>query len=118
MKASRAAELGAVVLAPILAGVLWVSNCSGPRPEVGDVRLTAPTGEGSPYRLETTVHNRGPGHGQVVVTFRLRDPATGRTVQSEERIVLDRGETSLVTTEILAPPAAYESEAEAEFPPT
>jgi hypothetical protein len=117
MRASPAAQLGAVVLALIVAGVLWVSSCSGPRPEVGDVRLAAPSEEGAPYRLEATVHNRWRGHGQVVVTFRLRDPATGKTVQSEEQVVLSGGETTLVTTEILAPRAAYTSEVEVEYPP-
>jgi hypothetical protein len=117
MKARRAAELGAVILAPIVAGVLWVSSCSGPRPEVGDVSLAAPSEEGAPYRMTATVHNQGHGHGQVVVTFRLRDPATDRTVQQEEQIVLSGGQTAVVTTEILAPPAAYKSEVEVEYPP-
>jgi hypothetical protein len=38
-------------------------------------------------------------------------------VQQEEQVVLSAGQTAVVTTEILAPPAAYTSEVEVEYPP-
>lgn len=97
--------------------VLWVVGCSGPRLEVTDTRLTAPTSEGAPYCLEATIKNQGWGHGQVNVTVRLRDKATGQTVQDDRKAELRPNETTRVAIELIAPPGAYEPEVEVDYPP-
>ncbi|HEV8192635.1 MAG TPA: hypothetical protein VGP82_14310, partial [Ktedonobacterales bacterium] len=45
--------------------VLWVVNCSGPRPTASQVRVQAPSQQGDPYHVTALVGNEGPGHGQV-----------------------------------------------------
>ncbi len=100
------------------AGVaLWILNCSGPQPQVLDVQLIGPLGPGQPYRVEATVSNRGRGHGEVAVTFRLRDRTTRQTVEEERRAQLQPGETVRVAALILAPPGSYEPEVQVEYPP-
>jgi hypothetical protein len=106
------------LLAALASAVLWVANCSGPQPSVvGGVQLEDPSGPGEPYHVQTTVRNAGPGHGQVNVTFRLHDPATGQTFQGDRQVQLEGGETARVVAEILAPPGSYEPDVEVEYPP-
>jgi hypothetical protein len=100
----------------VLAG-LWVVNCSGPRPEVGDVRIVAPTTSGEPYELQAVVRNQGHGHGEVGITARLRDRTTGRTFQAERTVRLKAGESTLVVMSIKAPLGSYTPEVEVEYPP-
>jgi hypothetical protein len=98
--------------------VLWVTQCSGPRPTViGAPQVQAPARPGDPLRVQATVRNDGPGHGEVRVTFRLRDPASGEAYQDDETVQLDRGETARVVGEIRAPPGSYEPEVQVEYPP-
>ena len=108
--------LGGLALVAALV-VLWVFNCSGPRPSVSDVRLIEPRSAGDPYRLEATVRNDGRGHGQVDLIFQLRDRASGRVVQEEQKAILEPDETTLAVAEILAPPGDYTPEVEAQYPP-
>jgi hypothetical protein len=96
---------------------LWVTSCSGPQPEVGGVQLVEPSGEDAPYRVQATVRNQGPGHGEVTVTARLRDRASGRTVQHEGKARLEAHETTLVTIELQAPRGSYTPEVEVDYPP-
>jgi hypothetical protein len=107
----------ATLAATIAAVALWVVNCSGPAPVVTGVRVDEPVGQGTPYRIEATIHNRGVGHGQVSVSVRLRDRASGWIVEKEEQVTLDRGETAVIVAELQAPPGQYAPEVSAVYPP-
>lgn len=96
---------------------LWVSNCSGPRPSVSDLRIQAPRTPGGPYTLSALVTNNGPGHGQVDVTFRLRDQRSGHTFEQDETVTLEAGEQAVVSVQMDVPPGIYTSEVEVEYPP-
>lgn len=114
----RVAIRGLIALAVFgAATVLWTQRCSGPQPEVSDLRLEEPPEEGAPYRLEAIVRNEGPGHGQVEVTFRLMNKQTGETISEEKQARLKAGERTLVLAEIHAPRADYEPRVEVEYPP-
>jgi hypothetical protein len=105
------------LLVTIVLTVLWVSECTGPRPVVGDVRLDPPASEGAPYRVEASVTNTGRGHGEVAVTIRLRDESSDRSVQTDRRIELDEHETTRIIADIVAPTATYTPDVEAIYPP-
>jgi hypothetical protein len=104
-------------LAGILLSVLWVWHCSGARPVVADVQLASPAAVGAPYRVEVVLRNEGFGGGQVEMTVRLRDRASGHTVQQTQKIALDEGETTLAVAEILAPAGDYAPAVEVKYPP-
>jgi hypothetical protein len=113
---TRVALVG-LVMAGVIVG-LWVSQCSGPRPElVGAPVLRAPTQPGAGYHVEAVVRNAGPGHGEVQIVARLRDRATGRTYQRDETGQLEAGEQAGIVVEIFAPPADYEPQVEVTYPP-
>ena len=102
----------------IVAAGLWVSQCSGPRPSVvGSPRVVAPQQPGDTYKVETTIRNDGPGHGQARVTVRLKDTASGEAYSRDQGVELERGETARVVVELAAPLGSYEPEVEAEYPP-
>lgn len=109
------ALLGLLLAAAVVA--LWVVNCSGPEPTIAEVRVREPRQDGDPYRVEALIRNDGHGHGQVEVVFRLRNRATGETVEAERPATLEAGERSLISTELWAPPADYEPSVEVEYPP-
>jgi hypothetical protein len=71
---------------------LWLWNCTGPRPEVTSVRRLPPVVAGLPYRVEAEIDNHWGGLGDVAVVVRLRDRASGRTVQADDKLQLDRYE--------------------------
>jgi hypothetical protein len=97
---------------------LWVARCSGPQPEVvGSASVTPPAQPGQPYVVAATVVNHGPGHGQVEVTFRLKDAATGQVYQRQEQVNLEPGEQSRVVGSIAAPEGSYAPEVEVQYPP-
>lgn len=97
---------------------LWVVQCSGPRPEVvGAPSVRVPEQPGQPYVVEATVRNAGPGHGEIQVTARLRDRASGRTYQETDRTQLEAGDEARVAIPIHAPQADYEPRIEIEYPP-
>ncbi len=105
----------------LLAGLgslfLWIMNCSGPRAVVTQVELVSPAVVDEPYRVVAYIENRGRGHGEVGVIFRLRERQNGYTVQSSERVALEAGERSIVTSAIVAPQGTYVPEVELEYPP-
>ena len=106
-----------MVINVVLVG-LWINRCSGPRPEVvGAPIVRAPQAPGEPYHVETTVRNLGPGHGEVQLTVRLRDAASGRGYEREETAQLEAGEQVSVVAEIFAPPGTYEPQVEVTYPP-
>ncbi|MBI4499172.1 MAG: hypothetical protein HY689_14880 [Chloroflexi bacterium] len=110
----RTVTILALVVALI---VLWVLNCSGPRPVVTEVRLIAPRSAGAPYRVAATIRNAGRGHGEVKVLFRLQDRAGTHTVQQDHRVTLAAYETTIVAAEVMAPPGDYTPEVEVSYPP-
>ncbi len=103
-------------LVAVLLTALWVVNCTGPTPEVTEVQLVEPTTPAGPYRVHATVQNQGPGHGEASVTARLRDEATGRTVQHSVTAAFQAHETTLVVVDVHAPPGRYAPEVEVEYP--
>lgn len=115
MKTFAIALLSLIGLAAVLG--LWAINCSGPSPTVESVRLIEPAGPEAPYRVEAVIRNAGRGHGQVEVTFRLRDRAGDRSVEDDRKATLEPEETVLISTEIRAPIARYEPEVEVQYPP-
>src|SRR5581483_6795938 len=106
-------RLALSLLLTVLAIAFWVAECTGPRPVVGDVRLLPPAAEGAPYRVEASITNAGRGHGEVAVTVRLRDEASGRTVQTDKRIELDEHESTRIVADVPAPVATYVPNVEA-----
>jgi hypothetical protein len=110
--------IAAPIVAFALVAVLWVSQCSGPKPSVtGPARVTAPEQPGDAYRVEGTIRNDGPGHGDVRVSFKLIDRASGEAYEKDDEVHLERGDTVRVAVEMPAPPADYAAEIEAEYPP-
>ena len=109
--------LAGLVITIVLVG-LWISRCSGPRADVvGAPIVRAPQAPGEAYHVEVPVRNAGPGHGEVQVTVRLRDPSSGRAYEREETVQLEAGEQVSVVAEIFAPPATYEPQVEVTYPP-
>ena len=103
------------LLAAVMAVFLF--RCEGPRPAIRNVRLER---EGAGWRVGTELVNEGHGDGQVEVTFRLRELATGRTWQAERRVALAPHERVEVSEPVDAPEAAdgrYAAEVEAKYPP-
>jgi hypothetical protein len=105
------------LLAVAAAVTLYLANCAGPRPQVGEIRLTEPRAAEGLYRVEATIHNRGPGEGEVSVILRLRDADGRATVQVDRKATLERGETTIVAADIPAPAGRYTPEVEVEYPP-
>jgi hypothetical protein len=110
-------RLGLGLLLTIVLTVFWVAECTGPRPVVGEVRLDPPATDGAPYRVEANVTNTGRGHGEVAVTIRLRDAASGQSIQTDRRIELDEHETTHIIADMVAPTATYTPAVEAIYPP-
>ena len=110
-------RLGLLVLLTAALTAWWVAECSGPRPVVGDVRLLSPTVEGGPYRVEASVTNASRGHGEVAVTIKIQDQASGRTIQTDRKLDLDEHESTRIIADIVAPPGTYVPTVEAVYPP-
>ncbi|MBI3967172.1 MAG: hypothetical protein HY329_16180 [Chloroflexi bacterium] len=108
--------VGLIAVAAVVA-TLWVLNCSGPKPVVGEVRLVEPTAPGAPYRVEATVRNDRSGEGQIEVKVRLREKTSGHTVQQELKADLKSNEQTLIVAELKAPAGSYTPEVEVEYPP-
>jgi len=96
--------------------VAWVAQCSGPLPIVEAQEMEEPEQPGDPYRVVAVVRNAGPGHGEIRVTFRLRDAGSGAAYAEERTIELERGDTIRVVAELHAPPRAYQAEVDAAYP--
>ncbi|SRR6266508_5567303 len=116
MRTTLPVLVGLVVAIAIVG--LWVSQCSGPRPElVGAPVVQPPDQPGEAYHVQAVVRNAGPGHGEVQVVARLRDRATGRSYQHDETAQLEPGEQAGIVVEIFAPPGDYEPQVEVVYPP-
>jgi hypothetical protein len=86
-----------------------------PQLTVTDVRLAEPEPQDGVYRLEATIQHATSG-GPALVTFRLRDRATGRLVETTGQVQLRRGEELVVRASVTAPPGDYEPVAIVRFP--
>lgn len=82
-----------------------------PTVTVTDVKMTAPTTSGTPYRVEGAISPQGPA-GPADVTFRLRNTATGEIVQTGGQVQLTPGVVLVAVGEIQAPQADYTPEVE------
>ena len=107
----------AVVIGVIAAGALWVLNCSGPRPQVEDVRLEEPEQQDHPYRVEVVVRNKGRNEGEVTVLFELVSQDDGSIYRVRENVELKAREMLTVVTEIDAPKGTYEPRGKVSYPP-
>ena len=106
------------IVAFVLGLGLWVLRCSGPEPTViGAPMLTAPAAPGDSYRVQATIANRGPGHGQADVIFRLRNRQSGVRYEETKQVMLDQGETVDIVAEFAAPDGDYEPAVEVNYPP-
>jgi hypothetical protein len=111
-----ARTLGIVALFSV-AAVLWVMNCSGPRPLVTEVSVARPSDGSSLHRVAAVLRNQAGGAGEVQVTVRLRDRTTGQTVQRQETVSLTGAEVTRLVLPIEAPPGDYAPEVEVQYPP-
>lgn len=102
-----------VILLLAAAGALAVRACAGPQPSVTASWLEPRPGG---YVAVAAVRNAG-GDGEVQVSFRLRDRATGRTVPVQGTAQVRRGEEVQVRAYVPAPPGDWRLEAESEYPP-
>jgi hypothetical protein len=89
--------------------------CSGPRATATEGRVR-PSARPGFYRVETQVVNSG-GSGQVDLTVRLRNRATGRIVTQEQPVDLQPRDRADVVVEIPAPPGDYTAEVSVDYPP-
>lgn len=101
----------------IALAALWVINCSGPRPSASHLRVQPPQSAGEPYLLSAVISNGGIGHGEVEVTFSLRDRATGSIYAQSETVTLEENEQAVVTVAINAPPGSYTPQVQVDYPP-
>jgi hypothetical protein len=101
------------ILLVAAAFALAVRACAGPRPRVAASWLEqAPGG----WVAAARVRNAG-GEGEIQVTFRLRDRATGRSIPAEATAHVQDGEEVEVRVWVPAPPGSWSLEAESEYPP-
>jgi hypothetical protein len=108
-----ACVLGAIV---VLA-VLWTANCSGPQPKVIEASFRAPENPDHPYSVSAIVSNDSRGRGQVSVTFRLKDKASGLEYEKEASAELKPHDQVVVETDIDAPEGDYTLDVDVEYPP-
>jgi hypothetical protein len=90
-------------------------GCSGPRANATDARVR-PSSRSGFYRVETRVVNAG-GPGEVELTARLRNTATGRIVTQRQSVDLRPGDRADVALEVPAPPGDYAVDVTVEYPP-
>src|SRR5690349_1626522 len=110
-------RLGLLLILALAVVFGWLAECTGLRPVVSDTRLVPPAVADGPYRVEANVTNDGRGHGEVAVTIKIRDQASGQSFQTDRKLDLDSHETTHIIADIPAPPAAYTPTVEAVYPP-
>jgi hypothetical protein len=79
---------------------------------VSDVKLTEPSMEGDPHRMEATLSRSQPGP-PVDVIFRLRNKASGQRRERRVSVELQPNTALVVVAEISLPRGDYDLEAEA-----
>jgi len=92
--------------------VLVAAGC-GPRPRVQSARARREAGR---TVVEVSVANSG-GSGEVSVTVRLRDRATGVAYSKEDGLPMEAGRAGVASIELAVPDGDYEVSAQAEYPP-
>jgi hypothetical protein len=106
-----------VVLVLALAGLVWLLQCTGPRPEIQGMVLREPAEPGLPYQVDVQVRNTWRGHGEVQVQAELHDDASKRSYQGKQSATIEPMEIINVVVEIQAAPGNYEPRVKVEFPP-
>lgn len=101
----------------LVTACLWVRHCAGPIPRLVELRATAPHDGEKNWTLDATIENRGPGEGEIAVSFRLIDPASGEVWERSAESDLLRGRTSHVVVGIDAPARTLVPSAELDYPP-
>jgi len=104
-----ARALIAAAMAALLAG------CAGPRAKATDARVR-PSMRAGYQRVEVVLVN-GAGRGQVAVTARLRNTATGRIVTKTQAVDVDPHDRTDVAMEVPAPPGDYAVSVSVDYPP-
>ncbi len=102
----------------MLAGMVALASCAGPRPEIESVSV-APAAQPGRVAVTVTLHNRGGGDGQIDIDVTLRDRASGDVVGRDEfQAELGGHERIRVSREIVVPDGRdVAAEAEARYPP-
>jgi hypothetical protein len=94
--------------------LLWL-GCRGPQPEVLEATLgRAP--EPGKVRVEALLRNHG-GDGQVSLDVRLIERDSGRVIEEEKSVEMQRHEQQRFVSDLAAPPGNYRVEVKAEYPP-
>lgn len=100
---------------PVAALMLLLGACSGPRVTVTDVALE-PGPQRGYYRVAVKLGNTG-GPGEVKLTVRLRNRASGAVLSQDRGVGVRPGDQVDMVVDLAAPPAEYTVEAEVEYPP-
>lgn len=88
--------------------------CAGPRVDVSNVAVHPPA-DGL-VRVEAELRNRG-GAGEVKVTVRLRERASGRAFSAARHVDVGARQTVQAIVDVPAPAGVYEAAVAAAFPP-
>jgi len=108
--------VGARALAAIAIGLFaCVCACSGPHATVADARVQ-PSARPGFYRVNVRLANTG-GRGQLELTARLRNTATGRVVVQQQPVDVEPHDRADVAIEIPAPPGDYTVAVTVDYPP-
>jgi hypothetical protein len=101
----------------VVVSMVWLLQCSGPRPVVQAVTVHEPAQPGLPYQVEVQVRNNWRGGGQLQVQAELRDRASDRRYQGQQNATIKSMESMNVLVEVDALPGDYEPHVEVEYPP-
>ena len=82
---------------------------------VTEVRLADPAPVDGAYRVEASIRLDS-GSGPALVTFRLRDRASGQLFETTGQLELRPGIVFVAVANVTAPPGDYEPEAVVRFP--
>ena len=110
-------SFGTVLGAIALITIFWITSCAGPKPTVVEATFDPPAAAGQPYHLRALVENGGGGRGEVGITFRMKDQASGRIYEEQSTLTLKPHEQALAVAQLALPAGDYTLKVEAEYPP-
>jgi hypothetical protein len=86
-----------------------------PQLTVAEVRLADPDPKSGAYRVQATIRHQTSG-GPALITFRLRDRATGQLYETTGQVDLRPGVALVAVATVPAPPGDYQPEAVVRYP--
>jgi hypothetical protein len=90
-------------------------GCWGPRATATGARVR-PSSRSGFYRVDARLINAG-GSGQIELTVRLRNKATGSVVTQQQSVDLHPHDRDDVVVELPAPPGDYAVDVGVQYPP-